>query len=197
MSLVDKPGTSYNYSTGNMVVLGEIIRNASLLPIDEFSRKYLFEPLGIDSADWALQYDNGVDANNLRLTPRVMTKIGATFANNGIWNGSRIVLEEWVEKSARPYRGNRGISIPGEPSGKLGYSFSWWTKVYAVGGKRIHLYAAGGFGGQHIMVLPEVNTVVVSTGGNFLTRRPPYKILKKYVIPSLHQVFIQMVGRIR
>ena len=46
------------------------------------------------------------------------------------------------------------------------------------------MYAAGGFGGQHIMVLPEVNTVVVFTGGNYLTKRPPFKILKKYVIPA-------------
>ncbi|MEA3462155.1 MAG: serine hydrolase [Bacteroidota bacterium] len=185
MPLVDRPGTNYNYSTGNMVVLGEILRNATSLGIDMFSEKYLFEPLGIDSADWALQYDNGVDANNLRLTPRAMTKIGATFANNGVWNGKRIVSEDWVEQSANPYRGNKGINIPGEPSGRLGYSYSWWTKMYPVGGKSIHMYAAGGFGGQHIMILPEVNTVVVFTGGNFLSRRPPFKILKKYIIPAL------------
>lgn len=147
MPLVDRPGTSYNYSTGNMVVLGEIIKNATSLGIDRFSEKYLFEPLGIDSADWALQYENGVDANNLRLTPRAMAKIGATFTSNGLWNGNRIVSEEWVEKSAKPYPGNQGINIPGEPSGRLGYSYSWWTKVYSARGERVHMYAAGGFGG--------------------------------------------------
>lgn len=185
MPLVDQPGTSFNYSTGNMQVLGEIIRNATQLPIDEFSQIYLFEPLGIDTADWALQYDNGVDANNLRLTPRGMTKIGVLFLNRGFWNGKQIVSEEWVEKSALPHGGNKGINIPGEPSGKLGYSYSWWTKEYLNAGKKIHMYAAGGFGGQHIMVLPEVNTVVVFTGGNFLTKRPPFKILKKYLVPAL------------
>ena len=114
-----------------------------------------------------------------------MIKIGATFQNRGLWNGNQIVPENWVDKSAVPYGGNHGINIPGEPSGKLGYSYSWWTKEYLGYGKMIHMYAAGGFGGQHIMVLPEVNTVVVFTGGNFLTKRPPFKILKKYVIPAL------------
>jgi len=184
-SLVDEPGTRFNYSTGNMILLGEIIRNATSLGIDMFSMKYLFEPLGIDSADWALQYENGVDANNLRLTPRAMTKIGATFANNGVWNGKRIVSEEWVEKSVKPYPGNQGINIPGEPSGRLGYSYSWWTKVYRIGGERVHMYAAGGFGGQHIMVLPEVSMVVVFTGGNYLSKRPPFKILEKYILPAI------------
>ena len=32
---------------------------------------------------------------------------------------------------------------------------------------------------------PEVNTVVVFTGGNYLTKRPPFKILKKYIIPAV------------
>ncbi len=185
MPLVDKPGTNFNYSTGNMVVLGEIIHNATQLSIDEFARIYLFEPLGIDTADWALQYENGVDANNLRLTPRAMTKIGALFLNRGSWEGKQIVPEAWIEKSAIPYGSNKGINIPGEPSGKLGYSYGWWTKDYHQSGKMIHMYAAGGFGGQHIMILPEVNTVVVFTGANFLTRRPPFKILEKYLIPAL------------
>jgi CubicO group peptidase (beta-lactamase class C family) len=185
MPLVDQPGTHFNYATGNMQVLGEIIRNASHMSVDKFSQKYLFEPLEIDSADWALQYENGVDANSLRLTPRAMAKIGITYLNKGVWNGLRIVSEQWVEKSAIPFAGNHGINIPGEPSGKLGYSYSWWTKDYFKSGKVTHMYAAGGFGGQHIMVLPELNTVVVFTGGNYLSKRPPYKIIKKYIIPAI------------
>jgi len=183
--LVDKPGKSFNYSTGNMVLLGEIIRNATDMGIDEFSHHYLFEPLGIDTSDWILQYENGVDANNLVLTPRGMAKIGVTFLNKGTWKDQRIVSESWVNESARPHRGNVGINIPGESSGKMGYSFGWWTKKYTVGGNHIHMYAAGGWGGQHIMVLPEVRTVVVFTGGNYLSKRPPYKILEKFILPAL------------
>ena len=48
MPLVATPGTEFNYSTGNMEVLGEILRYATNMNIDEFSRKYLFEPLGIN-----------------------------------------------------------------------------------------------------------------------------------------------------
>ena len=51
-------------------------------------------------------------------------------------------------------------------------------------GKKIHMYTASGFGGQHIMVFPELNAVVVFTGGNFVTKRPPFMILEKYVLPA-------------
>jgi len=183
--LLDAPGTEFNYSTGNMIVLGEIIRNATTMTIDDFSQEYLFKPLGIDSFEWAVKYENGVDANNLKITPRSMIKFGATFLNKGIWNGQRIIPEKWIEKSATDFPGNQGINIPGEASGRMGYSYSWWTKTYYKNGKRVHMYAASGFGGQHIMVLPELKTVVVFTGGNYLTKRPPFKSLKDYILPAI------------
>lgn len=185
MPLADTPGTTFNYSTGNMIVLGEILRNASGLDIDEFSCQYLLQPLGIDSSSWPEIYENGVINNTLYLTPRAMTRIGALFLNNGMWEGNRIIPEEWVLRSAIPYPPNLEINIPGEPSGRMGYSYSWWTRKYSESGREINLFTASGFGGQHIMILPEINSVVVFTGGNYLTRRPPFKILKKYVIPAL------------
>jgi len=181
--LIAEPGTYFIYSGGNMKVLGEILRYASNMSLDDFSNKYLFEPLGIDSANWTERFVSGVinAAAGLILTPRDMTKIGATFLNSGVWNETQIISEQWVEKSAIPYPSNTWIDVPGEDSGILGYSYSWWTKQYS----KSNMYSAGGFGGQHIMVLPEVNTVVVFTGGNYLTYRPPYKILEEYIIPSI------------
>ncbi|MFC2024084.1 serine hydrolase domain-containing protein [Chloroflexota bacterium] len=196
--LVDEPGTSFNYSGGNMNVLGEIIRYATGMGIYEFSKNYLFEPLGIDPFDWST-YESGVfeAGGGLEMTSRDMVKIGVTFLNNGVWNGKQIISEQWVEKSASPYAGNHGINIPGEDSGRVGYSYSWWTKQYPESGSQLscrssnsvgktNLYYAGGWGGQHIMVIPELNAVVVFTGGNYLTFRPPFKILENYVIPAIN-----------
>lgn len=186
MPLIHEPGTHFTYSTGNMALLGEILRNASGKPLDEFSQEYLFEPLGIDSAMWPLVFPNGVHfGNNLETTPRSMLKFGMLYLNDGSWNNKRVVSQEWVLKSSRPFGNNRNINVPGEASGKVGYAYTWWTKDYSSHGMKIHTYTASGFGGQHIMVLPEVNTVVVFTGGNYLTRRPPYKLLRKYIIPAI------------
>jgi CubicO group peptidase (beta-lactamase class C family) len=46
------------------------------------------------------------------------------------------------------------------------------------------MFYAGGWGGQHIMVFPELNAVFVFTGGNFVTYRPPFIIVEKYVLPA-------------
>lgn len=183
--LVDEPGTAFNYSTGNMVLLGEIIHNASNMSIDEFSEKYLFEPLNIDTALWAVKFENGVDGNNLMITPRAMVKFGAIYLNEGAWDGQQIVPEAWIEKSKNPFPGNYRINIPGEASGRMGYTYSWWTKTYYKSGKPINMFTASGFGGQHIMVLPELSTVITFTCGNYITKRPPFKILEKYFIPAI------------
>ena len=184
--LVNEPGTSFTYSGGNMILLGEIIRNASDMTMDEFATKYLFEPLGIDSSHWDSKFENDViyAGGGLKITPRSMAKIGMTFLNDGVWEGKQIIPGHWVEKSATSFAGNQGINIPGENSGRNGYSYSWWIKSLSDSGKKIQMYSAGGWGGQHIFVLPELNTVVVFTGGNYVTKRPPFKILNKYILPA-------------
>jgi len=181
--LVDEPGTSFTYSGGNTIVLGEIIRNATNMYIDEFSTKYLFEPLGIDSSNWTVRYTNGVieTAGSLEIRPRAMTKIGVTFLNNGVWNGTRVISEQWVEKSATPYADNKGIDVPGTDKRNVGYAYSWWTKEYP----ESDMFHAGGWGGQNIFVFPELNTVVVTTGGTYTRSTRTMKLLERYIIPAL------------
>ena len=183
--LINEPGTSFSYFGDGMIVLGEIIKNATKMTIDEFSGKYLFEPLEIDSYNWLLQFRNGVfeAAGGLEITPRDMAKIGVTFLKKGVWNGKQIIPGQWVEKSATLYPGNNRIKVPGEDSERNGYSYSWWIKQFSSSGKRIQMFYALGYGGQYIMVFPELNTVVVFTGGNYLRKPTPFKILRKYIIP--------------
>jgi len=54
-----------------------------------------------------------------------------------------------------------------------------------VSGKQIRMFSAGGWGGQHIFVLPELNAVVVFTGGNYTSFRPPFEILERYLLPAI------------
>jgi CubicO group peptidase (beta-lactamase class C family) len=184
--LVSEPGTNFTYSGGNMIVLGEILRNASGMNLDEFSTLYLFEPLGINNSIWS-QFENEVIAadGQSKITPRDMAKIGVMFLNNGLWDGKQIVPGEWVEKSATSYLGNTGIKVPGTDSGRNGYSYTWWTKQYSHSGKEINMYYAGGWGGQYIMVFPELDTVVVFTGGNYTSKIKNFGILEKYILPAV------------
>ena len=181
------PGTHYSYYGGHQILLGEIIRHATGMAIDQFSEKYLFEPLGISNANWAVRFENGVieAAGGLELKSRDMLKIGITFLNNGVWKGQQIIAPEWVAASARPYKENNSIKVPGEGPDRKGYSYSWWIDKIDFGNKEIHAFHAGGWGGQKIIVIPELQSVIVFTGGAYTTKVGQFKLLKKYLMPVL------------
>lgn len=183
---VMEPGKQFTYNGGGMVILGEILRNATHMNLDEFSMKHLFAPLAIDSTQWT-RYPSGIidAAGSLKITPREMLKFGATYLNDGIWNGTRIIPPEWVERSAQTYNQNRRINIPIEDSGKNGYAYSWWTSEFSHAGDKIKMFRAGGWGGQSIMVFPELNMVVVFTGGNYDANSSLYAIIKRFVLPAV------------
>jgi len=106
---------------------------------------------------WA-HFKNGVvdAAGSIRITPRDMTKIGVTFPNKRIWNGEQIISEQWVDKSATSFPGNNWLNNWDDHWGLKGYSYSWWTHAFVESGKRINMFYAAGWGGQFIMVIPEI-----------------------------------------
>jgi CubicO group peptidase (beta-lactamase class C family) len=193
--LEGEPGTEFTYSGGNMVLLGEIVENATDMEIEAFANEYLFAPLGIDPVEW-VRFDSGViyAGGDQYMTPREMIKFGVTYLNNGVWEGDQIVAEKWVESSATPYSGPDNTWLnhvlqpipPGDNIwGRRGYSYTWWTHEFSEAGEDMPAYWALGFGGQNIYILPEQDTVVVFTGGNYTTTSPVPKILTDYVLPSI------------
>lgn len=184
--LANNPSEKFTYNGGGMIILGEILRNATNMNIEDFSKMYLFEPLGIDSVQW-YRFANGTYAcdGSIIMTPRDMLKFGVTYLNEGKWNSKRILSKEWVEKSKKAFNNNTGIDIPIDDSGKNGYAYSWWTNEISFSGKKVKLFQAGGWGGQEIIVFPEYKMVVVFTGGNYTVKKHIYKILEKYVLPAI------------
>jgi CubicO group peptidase (beta-lactamase class C family) len=188
--LVAEPGTRFNYSGGDIQILVEILRNATGMTLDEFSGTYLFEPMGIDSYDWWLVFPSGEiqGAGGLKLTPRDMVRIGAMMLDQGVWEENRIISEAWVSKCMTPYAGNTGIKVPGEDFGKLGYAYTWWTKHFTYDGQDIGMYFALGWGGQKILVLPELDMVVVFTGANYNSNVHNFKILERFILPGILKI---------
>jgi len=184
--ITSAPGEEFTYSGGNMIILGEVLKNAVGTNILDFSKQHLFTPLGIDSIYW-YQFSNGVFAcdGSIMLTPRDMLKIGITYLNEGVWNGQRIISKGWIEKSKTTYKNNKGINVPLDDTGKNNYAYTWWLNEVSGGGKKAGIFQASGWGGQEIVVIPEYNIVVVFTGGNYVVKKHIRKMLEKYILPAI------------
>ncbi len=178
--MVATPGTLYEYSGGNTNVLGEAIARATGMGLDDFSDEYLFEPMGIDDYSWIPLPSNSeitYASGDLRMRPRDMLKVGQMYLQRGVWNGERIISEEWVDASAQSY-----IDVPGWAAHWM-YSYGWWPQrgPYGEGA-----FSASGWGQQTIIVMPEFNMVAVFTGGSYWDPPPMTwnDMMLRYVIPA-------------
>jgi CubicO group peptidase (beta-lactamase class C family) len=179
-------GTVYYYSGGDTNIVGEIIHKSTGLNVDLLSREYLFPHLGITNFSWLyFPYNNNVVycSGDIYMRPRDMAKFGQLFLDGGIWEGKRIISEEWVHRST-----NRHFTFDTWWNAD-GYGYQWWVFDYYVYSRAqyVHSYSARGWGGQNIIVLPELSTVVVFTGGNYTVYPPTHNIVREHILPAVLQ----------
>ena len=179
--VIHKPGRSFCYNSGNTNLIGEVIHKTTGMMLNDIAKKFLFDPLGIGRYKWSFINSTMVFASgDLGLRPRDMAKIGYLMLNKGIWKGKRILSAEWVERST---------AATVHFDDRDGYGYQWWTKKYVLGNHSVHLFTALGWGGQRIMVIPDLNAVVVFTAGNYESKDPGDEMMYRYILPSFDENF--------
>jgi len=183
--LIEIPGDFFAYRNCNTNVLGEIIHKATGKRLDEFSDEYLFSKLGISDFEWQRLPKNIIFCSgDLRLRPRDMAKFGYLFLNQGKWKNQQIISQEWVNISTQKHIDPNEYTTSFSWADGYGYQWWIWEDIYGV---EFNAYFASGWGGQWIIMCPEMNTVIVSTAGNYYTEMkiPIENILTQYIIPAI------------
>ena len=190
------PGAEFNYNGGLVQVMAAVIQRAVKMPIQEYARTKLFEPLGIDTVEWVGDLAGMPSAaSGLRLRGRDVAKIGSLYLHSGQWNGRRVLPADWVERSTRRqfrFARESGRDRPGaapEKVGAFGYGYFWWYSCYPASRGLVEARTAVGNGQQRIFVLPGFDMVVTIlagryndfTTGNTLGTR----ILLEHVVPAV------------
>jgi CubicO group peptidase (beta-lactamase class C family) len=156
--MVNDPGTKFVYSSGVSQLLSHIFKQATGQTVDDYAKKSVFKPLGVDFY-WKHTPTGLPDTEGgLYLAPPGLARIGALYLNNGVWNGQRIVSQEWVKLSVTPH-----VQVAEED---WKYGFQWWLGPH--GNPERLAWAARGFGGQELFVIPELDTIAVFTGWSIL-----------------------------
>jgi CubicO group peptidase (beta-lactamase class C family) len=181
--VANPPGEVFSYATSGVVVLGNVITRASGQRIPAFADTYLFGPLGITEYRWPITNSRGsqglaMTGGGLNLRPRDMARFCQLYLNRGLWNGERILSEDWIEASVAPHAVS---NLHGEDFGYL-----WRMIDREVEGRAVRSWEAWGNGGQFVMVFPELDLVAVFTGENY-GRWPemerPFALMDEYVLP--------------
>jgi len=171
--LAEEPGTQFNYNTGNTYLLSTILSsNIEISPLS-FARERVFEPLGITDVVWKADARGVLSPSDLQLTSRDLAKFGYLYLRRGLWEEQQVIPADWVAASAEKYI---------DTVWGTGYGYHWWTWGFGA-------YTAQGHGGQCLFVIPELDTVVVTTGGLATSVcELPAGLLEDFVIPAAESV---------
>lgn len=157
------PGEVFVYNSGSTVLLSGIIKRATGVTIDKYAEEHLFGPLGIESYHWKKTPKGLPDTEGgLYLLPRDLAKLGLLCLHDGVWDEQRILPEGWVERSITPWVADIN---PRNSRKDPGYGYKWWI-LDSGGGESPKIFAAMGFGGQNLIVAPELELIVVFTAWN-------------------------------
>lgn len=155
-----EPGGVFVYNSGVTQLLSQVLKKATGKHADEYAAEHLFRPLGITSFYWKHTPTGHPDTEGgLYLTARDLAKIGYLYARNGEWEGRRLLPSGWAEAStaasgpALRFRGGR----------ERKYGYQWW--VLPAPGRPAN-FAALGYGGQFLLVVPSLDLIAVFTGWN-------------------------------
>ncbi|GAA3338112.1 serine hydrolase domain-containing protein [Amorphoplanes nipponensis] len=149
----DPPGRVFRYDNGAAHLLSAGLSRVVAAPVAEYAAAELFTPLGIADATWAADPD-GVSYGfaHLRLSADALGRLGE------LWRaGGRPLLDPAFAAAMTT------AQTPGGPPEELPYGLGIWVDD--------GLLLAGGWAGQHVVVLP--GAVVVTTGDPGFDPGPP------------------------
>jgi len=184
--MVNAPGTFWRYDSGGVVTLSSVIESRAGVHADRYADRVLFGPMDITLRRWTTNAeDHPHTGGGLFLTPRDMLKFGQLYLQRGRWEGRQLVPEAWVDASLARHE---TFATPRGSSGKLeGYGYLWWVLPPAPDGDGLQdVYAAAGYGGQFIFLIPEYEMVVGVTGWSVLpSPRGPVDFLYSDVLTAV------------
>ena len=168
--IVEQPGGSFLYTSAASYMLSAVLSRVTGETLHDYLKPRLIEPLGITGETWDIGPD-GINPGGNGLTAKTvdLLKLGILHAQNGVWEGKRLLPEHWVATATRAH----------VESGRYGYH--WWTRPDG-------MYSAIGKFVQMALVFPAHGVTLAVTGAiKGSGRLMPY--IDRYFPAAFREVF--------
>jgi len=151
-----KPGTHFLYNTSATYMLAAAVEKRSGMPLVDYLRPRLFDPLGIDYPIWE-KSPEGITLGGYGLSVRTedIACFGQLYLQKGKWAGKQVVPESWVAEATALQTSNG--SNPASDWDQ-GYGYQFWRC-------RNGCYRGDGAFGQYCIVMPGRDAVIAITSG--------------------------------
>jgi CubicO group peptidase (beta-lactamase class C family) len=171
------PGLYFQYQNWDFNAAGTAFERLSGQDIFDALETYLAKPIGMQDFVRARQRKVSARPDSVHpeyamyLSTRDLARLGLLMLRKGVWNGKLVLKTGWTDaittlvtppSEIHPLE----LSLPSHLNGRWGYGILWWVWDAPVNtgmltGPYQGAYAAMGAGGQYVVILPALDTVVV------------------------------------
>ena len=180
--LATPPGENAVYcSASPNLALGMAGRAAKEDPMSLFDR-LIGQPMKIVRYEWGLDpAGNPYGGGSVGVLLRDFTKLGQVMLDHGVWQGHRIVSEEFAARATSRLYHLRNIY----------YGFLWWGEEYPYKNRTVYAYSARGAGGQTVTVVPDLDLIVTTFAGSFSSRKGMFAAstdpIPRIILPAVRE----------
>ena len=158
-SLFREPGTHWDYE--NYETLSAVYKMKQVLGDQqtylEFPRKALLDKIGMRNTLLSVdRFGDFILSSQVYTSARDLARFGLLYEQGGLWNGERILSEEWIDfvRTPAPSTAARGNHYGGQ----------WWLVPDSRTDVPSDAYSTAGNRGQYVVVVPSHDLVIVRRG---------------------------------
>jgi CubicO group peptidase (beta-lactamase class C family) len=177
------PGAAFHYSAQSDL-LALLLTHVAREPLRDLFKRRIADPIGLADEAWqwnvldtvdgvAVHGGSGFPASGVHITPRAFARIGWLLANNGVWDGKRLVSSNYIAAASRvqvpptvpPHDAKAWyVELPGC------YGLNWWVNGTTPAGERMwphaptDTFAAQGNRNNVCFVIPSWKMAIVRLG---------------------------------
>lgn len=158
-------GSAFRYASPNADAMAWVLERATNTDFAELLSKELWSKLGAERDAFVLLdgFQAAYADPGINTTLRDLGRFAQMMLQNGIYNGQRIVPEEWIQDILHGGNAQAWKNSPeyASLSKRVGYRNGWYRSFWYVADPGMGRYTAIGLAGQLIVIDPATSTVVV------------------------------------
>ena len=157
-ALVREPGTVWDYENYD-TLLGVYAMKLALgeEAYAEFPRRALLDKIGMRNTLLSVdRFGDFILSSQVYTNARDLARFGLLYLNGGVWNGERLISDNWIEFTRTP--------APATASTGNQYGGQWWLVPDNRDDVPKNAYSTAGNRGQYVVVIPSHDLVIVRRG---------------------------------
>jgi CubicO group peptidase (beta-lactamase class C family) len=159
-ALVREPGTVWDYENYETLLAVYKMKQAIGDPQAylEFPRKALLDKIGMRNTLVSTdRFGDFILSSQVYTNARDLARLGILYQQGGVWNGERILSQEWIDFERTP--------APATATIGNAYGGQWWlVPDNRKGDVPADAYSTAGNRGQFVIIVPSKNLVIVRRG---------------------------------